>query len=488
MRNFLRSVLNDRTGNILDNRLVQLALLLALFVIGKSLVQPDSISKLLWILIPAALLGLIVHKNPKLGIVVLFATIFLLEWLHATFLILPRQLTWLTDVIILILLVRTFTLSVAKRKRVLRTPIDTVLLLFILIGLFSSIINFVSPITAVLGLRHALKYVLFFYILVNLDFEERFLRKVITAFLIIAFIQVPVIILERTLWTPQLMVSFGAGGAMNIYDFPTGTLPRGSTGIVSLFLISVIGILLGFAIYRKNNNKLLIFAAIAFLLVPLPLTMSRASLLFLPVVLLFLLITNLPKRFRLRLSLAVSTFAVFFATIYFGSSVVGYDLIGYLSSGEAIKRGNKRVTGMQIMLHHLQEKPYGYAFGFGPGTWSESYFGTFSGAVWREFVTTGQVGATSSNQIVRTGGEFGLLGLITYLLIIYKVYLMNRNFFRRTSSDYWKAISFGYNGIIFLFVMSTIYVDIFYAGATAFLFWSFAGTIYAIGRRRGLRV
>lgn len=458
-------------------------LLLLAFYIGKSAVYPQPN---LWFLMGFLFLVVALTKNPKIGIFVVLISVFLLDWLNRTFLILPRQITWLKDASILILLIRTLTM-VVRDKKIERTPIDFFLFLFLVGGFFSAVTNAVSPPVAALGFRPLLKYILLFYVIVNSGFEEEFLKKVFVTLLIIALVQIPVCLFESFLWTERLLLR---GPAMNRWDFVTGTLPRGSSGVVSIFIIGAMCILIGLGIYHKSRLRAL--SASALLFIPLPLTVSRGTLLALPVVLLYMLGRRVREAFGLRVGYALLLSLLFISAVYVGSSATGYNLLGYIrhpvaalkQQSQPVEQGYVgRISGTEFVFAYLGTHPHGRLLGVGPGVWSESFFGGFSGRLWTEFE---DMPVSRINQIASIMSEFGILGLVLFFLIVYRVYRMNQTFFSRTADSYWKSISFGFSGIIFLYALSTVYLSVWYADGTASLFWILAAVIFCIGRQKGI--
>jgi O-antigen ligase len=64
-----------------------------------------------------------------------------------------------------------------------RTPLDVPLLIFVGIGVLSAIINRVPPLVAAMGLRILLRYVLLFYLVIQIGFSRRATRRLIIAML-----------------------------------------------------------------------------------------------------------------------------------------------------------------------------------------------------------------------------------------------------------------------------------------------------------------
>ena len=459
---------------------ILLILFLGMYV-GKTTVFPQP---LLWLLAISIVLTLFVFRYPKSGIIILIVSVFLLDWLEKSFSLLPRQITWLEDVTILLLLTRSMTL-VVLHKEVRRTPLDLLLLAFLGVGLLSTLLNSVSPAVAILGMRKPLKFLLLFYIILYSNFDEQFFRTTLKTLLIIAFLQIPIAIAEFLVWTPELGESLGSG--MGEFDFVTGTLPRGATGILALLLLSTMSFLLGFSLYTKQSKY---FWLSLLFLIPLPLTMSRFSFFLLPVLFLYLIRKNPTYLFGMRLVYTTSLSLFFIGIVLFASIVANYDLKSYLLNPHLVVQKQSlsieetgesgRIGSVQYIYDYLKAIPNGLLFGVGPGMWSESYFSHYTS---RLFETTS---ASHANQYAATMSEFGLLGLFLFLLMVFKIYQLNNHFFQNAEDPFWKSISFGFSGMILIFITGGIYVPLWHSDALSFCFWMISGIIYVTGMRKSL--
>jgi hypothetical protein len=465
---------------LIENPLLKIPMVLILgYYIGKTMVYPQPF---IWLLAISFLISFVVFKKPKAGIFILIISVFFLDWLEKSYFFLPRQITWLKDVTILLLLLRSLTLIVF-RKEVKRTPIDLFLLAFIGVGIISAILNSVSPAVMILGMRKPLKYLLLFYVIVHSDFDESFFKMTLKILLIIAFLQIPVSIAEFFIWTPEMGESLGSG--MGEFDFVTGTLPRGASGILALLLLTTMSFFLGMSLYTRQSK--FFWASLLFLL-PLPLTMSRFSFFLLPVLFLYLLRKNLTYQFSRRLLYTVFLTLFFIGIVLSSSITANYDLKRYLLHPQEVvekqslsveKTGESgRIGSIQYVVNNLQSVPNGLLLGVGPGMWSESFFSQYSSQLF-------EISSVShANQYAATMSEFGLLGLIIYILIIFKIFLMNNQFFKISKDPFWKSISFGFSGMIIIFLLGGMYIPLWHSDALAFCFWSIAGIIYVTGTRK----
>jgi O-antigen ligase len=115
--------------------------------------------------------------------------------------------------------------------------------------------------------------------------------------------------------------------------------------------------------------------------------------------------------------------------------------------------------------------------GYGFGSTKESYFGEYTGRFYKTY-------SPRTNQLSSTLIEMGYPGLVFYFWLIFAAFAMNIRFFRNTKDNYWKAISFGLDGVIFMYFVGILYNNIWRAAYASFPFWFFLAIIYSLGRRK----
>jgi len=121
------------------------------------------------------------------------------------------------------------------------------------------------------------------------------------------------------------------------------------------------------------------------------------------------------------------------------------------------------------------------AFGFGLGSSSESYFTSFRGRLSQEF--RADVGYELKPQIARIITDMGILGLFLYLIFFTSIYNVNKRIFHTTTDKYWKSISLGFKGMIFLYLMGLFYRPILDAEPTGFSFWFISTAVFSLSNR-----
>ncbi|MCZ6594936.1 MAG: hypothetical protein O6943_08480 [Bacteroidetes bacterium] len=432
------------------------------------------------VLLPAVMFALVVFVNSKIAITLMVLFVYLItDWFSVYFSILPRSFTWVSDIIILLLLTKLIVLSVFERKKLQSTPIDLLVLLFFFAAITSMIINNIPPIIAlVTGFRKAFISFILFYVVVNLDFHENFYKKIINFLIVIALLQVPITLLQTFVWFPGQSV-----------DYRGGTLGVNATGATALWVSGIISIIIAFSLNNPKMKWQKFFVTI--LLIPTFIGRALAVLYFLPTTLLFLLSHGASKKLGKYLMTGCAILILLGAADYVNESVFG-DKLGferlYLTPNYAVDyesvaaEGGSYMGRLQIInyTNQLLAQKTSLFLGLGPGAGGHSEWRGLQGTQYTEFTDFART------QLSRTLIEFGFFGLLVNFLIIYQVYRMNKKFFVKIDDIYWKSVSHGFFGIIFLFTAATVYANIWYSTPIAFSFWFIAGAIFNVGKNRGI--
>ena len=154
---------------------------------------------------------------------------------------------------------------------------------------------------------------------------------------------------------------------------------------------------------------------------------------------------------------------------------------GWNTQVNAIVVGSGKIPGRlrapRIALRWINQEYLASIFGYGFGSTKESYFGEYTGKFYEMY-------SPRTNQLSSTLIEIGYPGLIFYFWLIFIAFKINLNFFRNVKDNFWKAISSGVDGIIFLHFVGIIYHNIWQTSFSSFPFWFFTGIIYSIGKSR----
>jgi O-antigen ligase len=135
-----------------------------------------------------------------------------------------------------------------------------------------------------------------------------------------------------------------------------------------------------------------------------------------------------------------------------------------------------RIGPIENSVRSVYERPGSTILGKGPGSATDSYFSVYTG----RFFGSEEAGRA---QLSVSLLEIGSLGVLLFLLVILQVFRMNNAFRKRTDDRYWKSISFGFEGLILLFVLGTVYLTIWTSDVLSFTFWLMASAIYGVSQR-----
>ncbi len=439
--------------------------------------------------------------KPETGIWLILIFVFYINYLADELFFIPGTVTWVIEISFVVMVGIVLLQKSLDKKKIKKSPIDYLLLLFVTGGLISSFLNHNSLISTLLGCRNMLRMVLLFYCIIHLDLEEGFFKKIINFLFVTALIQGPVSLLQRLIWTPELQMKldsnaqgFETAGGSDILDFASGT--TGISGITALYVMGFMCVLMAF----MSRNKIRITDIFKFFLLFLPILIgsSRASFLFLPVMVVFMLRRKIFTDVKKGIGIALVFFIVYIALVK-TTTFLGYDMEGMLLSPQDEFTDQSHFSGEGqpvgrfaniIFATHLMKSKTDYIFGFGPNSVSISALGDeHSGNMLKYLLGNGLVkDATSfvNSQLAFMMFEWGFLGLGLYFVIIARIYLMNRKFYIAIEDEYWKTISFGFSGIILLYCIASFYKQLWVVEQTSALFWVMAAIIFSMGRKKGV--
>ena len=454
----------------------QLELLVSIvagLILGYSLV---SSRHLLFIALVCLIFFVAVFLSHHTGVVFLFVSVFFLPWFSEYLKIVPRESTLFIELMIGILFCKVLFLKLSG-KQWKRTPIDKLVVLVVFFSLLSALINFESPVVVMLGFRKFFKYILLFYILINLDLEEKFYRKMLKMLMIIAIIQIPVAIIE---W---LIVGVG--------DNVVGTLGANATGLMGIFMAFIACLFLGFYLHE---GKVFNIVFIVSLFVPVVLGSGRFGFIAIPSAVLFSLLTikqwDVRKFIRIVCATVIVVVAIWGAIDSHDRVSERGQILGHFTSLEDMfdyttgyaKGGILNRTEAVIFANGLiSQNPSSFILGFGPGSASPSFIG-FAGDLEKKYSDLRIWGVQLSWTLL----EYGFLGLILFIGLFIVLFRFNSKFYLRIDDNFWKAIAFGYNGLVFVMIISISYMTCWVSDVLAFTFWFLSAAIVSVSRESRL--
>jgi hypothetical protein len=408
-------------------------------------------------------------------------------------------------------LIALFADRVLSHKPWRKTPLDVPLLLFVGIGFLSAIVNRVSLVVAVAGLRILLRYVLLFYLIVQIRFTRESTRSLLIAMLGIASLVIGIglaqavvgprltnilRIQEARIGAQTIRTNSGVFNARGRFIFST----LGRYDALGIYCVIVFLLLFAFYLYRPRWRGKVSWLMLA-TGICLALTMSRQSWVALYVALWSWALSRKRKwNFTLMLTL------VLVLIILAGAALLVPSLIRTFSpetlhqatvltrlfavfSKEYLKT-SAYSAGRLYVIRFVGERILERAplLGFGPGrfgTLTADYFG-FSTAKLLD-MPRGQVRLANDVNWITVLGQYGLIGSLAFLamfvaLLRYAWWLHNH-----TSDSLSKSIALACIGSIVAFLVLGFFGPNFEQRVVAMYVWLISGLTVALGYKRSAR-
>lgn len=411
----------------------------------------------------------------------------------------------------LLLIVLLFVLLEKMRRGFLwrRNPLDLPLLLFVIVVIVSGIINKTPLVVALLGIRPLIRYIMVYYILVQMGVSQEFFRKSIKWTYIIAAIVVSLGLLQTIFGMPftqillpgdvvvgDVVARQGVRHLVSARTFIFSTMGRYDT----LGIYLTLHLLLAYALYgvagKLHRQYLRLF--ILFALLALILTYSRQS--WIALILGLGIISFLsPRRLFVQTRLIYIFIALLLPVLYFVlrpyaaylGAAAGVDASAFERIVEPLSQQYIQVSrhsyGRLFVIFEVGPRLLSLApiWGLGPGQFG-SLVTRFFGIPFNEIVGVPDSAAHYINDVnwIIILGQLGLAGVMTYLAIYLNLaksaYRHSRKIMQTT---YWreKGVALGYVACIIVFLILGFLGPNFEVRQSSFYIWLWGGLL--IGRR-----
>jgi hypothetical protein len=429
-----------------------------------------------------------------------FFSSFLASNVHRVLTLLPEALSFLILVVVLVRLAAHKSLSLGPKYLIL----GILVLLHVLTGL---IVNSVAPGILLTGLRPYVKWLPVFLLPMVYPFSEKEIGGQLRLVLGLSIIQCPIALYQR--FVQYRGVATG--------DVVTGTLGSSASGALSVFMLSVIAVLLAYFIRgRVRTGTFIIVLCILFL--PTMINETKATLVLLPIVLM------IPYIYASRKRLSVPQLAGMFAISF--SLLIGfvyvYDQIGsQLGRGDSIlefvtsdrstsylyskkefykekdlldrvkigglelprdvidsKEGGGRVDKILLPINTLSGQPLKLWLGLGVGNVSKSIIDIFSG----EYAV--RLGAVSGEMLLTLLlWETGVGGVIIFIMFLSFLIIDAHKLSK--SGNTGAIFASGWLAVLVVVLIAIAYTNMFYFNALIFTFAYFSG--YVVSRSASLK-
>ena len=465
------------------------------------------------LLVPLGILGgavvlvLMRRISVLVFLVVLYAPVelFVQKWLPGT---IGSASRYVSEALLLIILIALFTDRLLSHRDWKRTPLDTPLLIFIGVGILSAMVNRVSPFVAVLGLRILLRYVLLFYLVVQIGLSRKATRRLIIAMLVVALVVIGIGLAQALIGPPLTEIlqvqetSVGGrtlrGGVSSAVSYTHGRYIFSTLGrydALGLYTVVILLLLLALYTYYPRRRGVLRWLVLA-TGICLVLTMSRTSWLGMYAALWSWALLS-KKKWAIGLLFTLLLVPITLVGIaYFSPHLVRYYPGAELPQATLLTRALELFSpryfevsaysgGRLFTLHFVGRRILEQAplLGFGPGRFgalSATYFGF--GVADLLGVEEWQVHLVNDVNWITILGQYGLIGALAFLMMFVALWRYARRMYNRLSDPLTKSMALACMGSIVAILVAGFLGPNFEQRAISMYVWLIAGLMVALAR------
>ena len=378
-------------------------------------------------------IALLSALNIKIGIYLFYISVFIpVTYVERYFIDLPTSLRWFPQLFLGLLLVLSILLKknkITKDYPLLPNSMMWVGIIYLLLVLFSMLINFTSFLAAVWSLRG---FILIYgsIIVHRLNFTKKGQEKFIRFLVIIGLIMVPVTLFQR------VVIVASRPYQPSVYDMVTG-LFASYDDLVLFQIFCVIAV----TSWWIHGRKLLPFSPIILigaLFFPLVISYSKAAPIYFFVTMIFVF-WLCRTRISPKLLAALFVIVIFgiLGTIFFdvlfqatgGPYSIVEDLytvegaLKYLLNENATTEGGlQRGAALLFNLELIQQEPHGLLIGLGPGSFSSSRIEGATGYIYAMYPNL----YLDFSSLTTMLGELGVSGVLITIVFLISIYFLRK--------------------------------------------------------------
>ena len=437
-------------------------------------------------LILAAIGFVIVFPFPKLAVVfvISFAQFqYLFTGYYGTLIslpVLPVFFQWLDDIVLLALFLNLVLTKLMKGRDEPMEKAPGLLALAVLfgIGLISARLNGLSFIVGLVGQRYVFEMVVLYLAIVNLDYDERFLRGVVYLLLGIGVFQAIMGLVEFV----DRYHMYAAGN----HDIVQGTWGGGSANNLGIFFLCLAAIVLSRMRERWDMRRAILLSVFVVMMV---LTSSRTAIVLMPFVFLFVLREKLknPKYWVA----ATAALVFFLGSLLFYYRYTRAEASRDLGASEFEFQIRSRTSVIPSLNEALKANSSFPPLGAGPGT----YLGEFGRRRQSDLYLYVLYRLTQTQQVTWTfiqasyavlWMEYGVVGMLLFLLVLWRLFQFAWKHEKKAPSPFWKDYLRALQAILVIYVVGGAVFALWTQFQMNVYLWLFAalGVRYAVLQRR----
>ncbi|MCL5029011.1 MAG: hypothetical protein M1480_08335 [Bacteroidetes bacterium] len=418
------------------------------------------------VLISLILLGI---KDDLYFIYAIIITVFLQYWFTRTLELFPKPAVWIDEILLITLMLKIIIIKIVQHTKWYRTSLDYSVLFLLIIWLSSWIVNRSPVLNSVLGLRSFAQFILFFYLLVQLNITEQQKRKIFKFVYIFILIQIPICIYQLASWNSKLPYGFD-DAAFGLFSF-------GASNVLGFIFSSAAVFTFGFfqSEYLSISTFILLFTLFC---IGIVLTSANFALFLLPLGLGFVLFkklkTNLNKTLIYTLSLMPLFLIIFLFAFQLSPDVSLIFKFDNRIQDQFSERGTGRFLFSFLTIEKLQNESITPLLGFGPGMYSSTAGLSLGAPKLNEVLGFREkdIGQELDMDATAVLGELGYLGLLSYLLIFISVFIMAFKKIKEPIDKFWKSLALGLFGVTPMIILGGFFYPVWQTPFIAIIFWT----------------
>ncbi len=434
---------------------------------------------------------------------------FLLKWISDDIYLYAR---YFSEFLIYLLVAVVLWKFVSGQIKFRQSPIDVIFVLFLVALLASTLVNFVEPTIAALGIRQIIRFILLFFVVMYLNPTDKWIKSLVYVMFIILGFEVLLGVgqvffgeMLDSFLLPSEARTFGeiqlTSGTVQFWDHGQrifGTLGRYDRlgTFMAFFMLILVSML--YEPRLRRHRSLLIFLLV--LAVPvLAMTYSRSS--WFGFVLGFLFIAIWAKKDK-RVTWAVGiALAVIFGYLAISGLVVSnlFDIsdqtvIERFFEAFSYERWRGEYYGLGRLYWIVQTiitvVPAAFVFGHGPAMYGGGAASALGNAdvydqLGLPFGVYGTEGYIDNNWF-SLWGETGTLGLTIYIIMYLTLFFVCLNVWRRSKKSFTRALALGVAGAMIAVVLNAFLATFLEVRTLAPYLWVFAALVVVMGQREKL--
>ena len=369
------------------------------------------------------------------------------------------------DLVLIVVILSIISRILIYRESIPKNPVNLPFLLLITWGFFSAIVNMINISAAVQGLRVLIEPFAFYYSILFLCRKEDTYKPLLLVFFILSVIQLPIQLI-------QLNKYYGISP-----DLITGSLGTGFANTLGYFQSISLFLSIGLYHQRKSVGSGLL---ILLFIISIVLSSARFLFFFLPVAIFIIhrpiksVIKNNKNIIQLFIFLSIIVLILFTSIYVFEGKVWSRSLTYWLNLKRLIRVQFNTEENMGRIGYFFelfdQLSDFRLLTGLGPLMWGSKPASFDYSPLYRK-VVSGNLTNTIPSQFIVVIGEYGLIGVLLYMVIFIRIYLSNKNKTLIYYLEYKRILGFALNGALLLFIVGASIQNLWFNQVTSYYFW-----------------